>query len=78
MFRPNDRHLQMPIISSISQLPEAYRERLDRSWDGTFYREFFLRLDEAPFAVLYADKATRPNVPVNQLVSLEFLKAGHW
>ena len=77
MFRPNDRHLQMPIISSISQLPEAYRERLDRSWAGTFYREFFVRLDEAPFAVLYADKASRPNVPVNQLVSLEFLKAGH-
>ena len=77
MFRPNDRHLQMPIISSISQLPEAYRERLDTSWAGTFYREFFVRLDEAPFAVLYADKASRPNVPVNQLVSLEFLKAGH-
>ena len=77
MFRPNDRHLQMPIISSISQLPEAYRERLDRSWAGTFYREFFVRLDEAPFAVLYADKASRPNVPVNQLVSLEFLKTGH-
>ena len=77
MFRPNDRHLQMPIISSISQLPEAYRERLDRSWAGTFYREFFVRLDEAPFAVLYADKASRPNVPVNQLVSLEFMKAGH-
>jgi len=77
MFRPNDRHLQIPIISSISQLPEAYRERLATSWAGTFYREFFMRIDEAPFAVLYSDKASRPNVPVNQLVSLEFLKAGH-
>jgi hypothetical protein len=76
MFRSNDRHLQIPIISSISQLPEAYRERLATSWAGTFYREFFMRIDEAPFAVLYSDKASRPNVPVNQLVSLEFLKAG--
>ena len=77
MFRANTRHLQMPMISSISQLPETYRERLATSWAGTFYREFFVRLDEAPFAVLYSDKASRPNVPINQLVSLEFLKAGH-
>ena len=76
MFRRNDRHLQMPIISSISQLPEAYRERLDMSWAGTFYREFFMRIDEGPFAVLYSNQASRPNVPVNRLVSLEFLKAG--
>lgn len=77
MFRLNTRHLQMPIISSITELPESYRERLGASWAGTFYREFFVRLDEAPFAVLYSDKASRPNIPVNRLVSLEFLKAGH-
>jgi hypothetical protein len=77
MFRPNNRHLQMPIISSISQLPEAYRERLDTSWAGTFYREFFIRIDEAPFAVLFSDKASRPNTAINRLVSLEYLKAGY-
>jgi hypothetical protein len=77
MFRLNARHLQMPIISSITELPESYRERLAASWAGTFYQEFFMRLDEAPFAVLYSDKASRPNIPVNRLVSLEFLKAGH-
>lgn len=77
MFRLNARHLQMPIISSITELPESYRERLAASWAGTFYQEFFMRLDEAPFAVLYSDQASRPNIPVNRLVSLEFLKAGH-
>lgn len=77
MFRPNNRHLQMPIISSISQLPEAYRERLDTSWAGTFYREFFVRIDEGPFAVLFSDKASRPNIAINRLVSLEYLKAGY-
>ena len=76
MFRRNDRHLHMPSNSSIAQLPEVYRERLAASWAGTFYREFFVRLDEAPFAVLYSDKASRPNAPVNRLVSLEVLKAG--
>lgn len=41
-----------------------------------FYREFFCRLKEEPFAVLYADCPSRPNVPVNVLVGLEALKAG--
>ncbi len=77
MFRLNARHLQMPIISSITELPESYRERLAASWAGTFYQELFMRLDEGPFAVLYSDKASRPNIPVNRLISLEFLKAGH-
>jgi hypothetical protein len=33
------------------------------------------RVDERPFAALYADVPSRPNVPVNVLVGLEFLKA---
>ncbi|MCB9106420.1 MAG: hypothetical protein H6633_19580 [Anaerolineales bacterium] len=36
----------------------------------------FTRLDEKPFAVLYADEASRPNIPINVLVGLETLKAG--
>jgi len=40
-------------------------------------REFFCRLDEEPFAVLYADIPSRPNIPVNVLVGLEYLKAGN-
>jgi hypothetical protein len=33
-------------------------------------------LDEEPFAVLYANLPSQPNVPVNVLVRLEYLKAG--
>ena len=35
------------------------------------------RLKEEPFAVLSSEIASRPNVPVNVLVSLDVLKAGH-
>jgi len=34
-------------------------------------------LNEAPFEVLYVDFPSRPNVPVNVLVGLEYLKAGN-
>ena len=76
MFKKNERHLQHVLICSVNELPEEQREHLHTSWAGVFYREFFCRLDEEPFAVLYADLPSRPNVPVNVLVCLEYLKAG--
>lgn len=77
MYKKNSRHLQIPLTSHVDELPDNLRKRLENSWGGVFYREFFLRLDEAPFAKLYADIPSRPNVPVNVLVGLEYLKAGN-
>ena len=76
MFRKNTKHQQPALISAISELPGKQRTRLEQSWAGTFYREFFCRLNEEAFAVLYSDMPSRPNVPVNVLVGLEALKAG--
>jgi hypothetical protein len=78
-------HLQIPLTSHVDELPEKLRKRLDTSWAGVFYPEFFCRLpalaqvqvNEAPFGVLYADCPSRPNVPVNVMVGLEYLKAGN-
>jgi hypothetical protein len=77
MFKKNHRHLQIPLTSHVDELPEKLRKRLEKSWAGIFYREFFCRLNEKPFEVLYADCPSRPNVPVNVLVGLEYLKAGN-
>jgi hypothetical protein len=76
MFRKNTKHQQPALISAASELPEKQRKRLANSWAGTFYKEFFCRIDEGAFAMLYSKKASRPNVPVNVLVGLEALKSG--
>ena len=76
MFRKNSKHQQPALISAASELPEKQRKRLENSWAGPYYREFFSRIDEQAFGVLYSDEASRPNVPVNVLVGLEGLKAG--
>jgi len=77
MFRKNDQHLQWSLFGSIDSLPPKQRQRLESSWAGAFYHEYFCRIDEGPFAVLYSDdEASRPNTPVNVLVSFETLKAG--
>jgi hypothetical protein len=77
MFRANDGHLQMPLLSSLSALPQKILQRLEGSWADTFYRDVFVRIPEEIFAVLYSDEASRPNIAVNVLVALEILKAGH-
>ncbi len=76
MYKKNTAHQQPALISAISDLPKNQRERLEQSWAGTFYREFFCRINEDLFAVLYSDQPSRPNIPVNVLVGLEAIKAG--
>ncbi len=77
MFRTNPRSQQPALLSDVNALPEKRRQRLAASWAGTFREELFARLKEEPFAVLYSDIASRPNVPVNVLVGLDVLKAGY-
>jgi hypothetical protein len=76
MFKANDSHRQGSMFNSIESLPEEELSLLETSWAATFYRECFCRIDEEAFACLYSDKPSRPNVPVNILLSLEILKAG--
>lgn len=76
MFRKNKRHIQPPLISEVSQLPERQFSHLEQSWAGVFYREVFSHLDESAFSCLYSDLPSRPNIPVNVLVGLEFMKSG--
>lgn len=76
MFVVNQQHLQVHLFSTLDELPKKVREMLENSWAGTFRREVFGRLDERPFAVLYADVDSRPNTPVNVLMGLDALRTG--
>jgi hypothetical protein len=76
MYKVNKKHLQPPLISNVQELPDKLRQRLEQSWAGVFYREFFCRLDEQPFACLFAGHPSRPNIPVNVLVGMDILKSG--
>jgi hypothetical protein len=76
MLRKNDAHLQWPLFGGIDSLPVQQQRRLEKSWAGAFYHQLFCRIDEQPFAVLYSEQDSRPNIPVNVLVGFETLKAG--
>jgi len=76
MFKKNSKHIQPALISAASELPEKQLKLLQGSWASTFYEEFFCRIDEEIFAVLYSSEPSRPNVPVNVMIGLEVIKAG--
>jgi hypothetical protein len=77
MYKANQKHLQPLLISNVNDLPKKQRQRLENSWAGEFYREFFCRIKEDAFSVLYSDEPSRPNIPVNVLIGLETLKGGN-
>ena len=55
MFRTNTKHQQPALIGAACELPEKQHTRLANSWAGTFYREFFRRINEEAFVELYSD-----------------------
>ena len=65
MYKRNQKHLQPTLIDNVSDLPEELRQRLEGSWAGVYYREFFCRINEDAFAVVYSEIVSRPNTPVN-------------
>jgi hypothetical protein len=77
MFKTNESHLQSDMFGATNQLSVQSQRRLEESWSGAFYRDFFCRIEESVFADLYSDQPSRPNVPVNLLIGFEVLKAGH-
>lgn len=69
MFIKNSSHLQQDLFGFESQLSDTKRKKLLESEESYFYDLIFSRINEDDFAVLYSDIGSRPNAPVNTLVS---------
>ena len=74
MFKRNENHGQLDIFAVNSKLNKNQQKYWDNSKEHAFYKSIFMEIDEIPFGVLYSDKKSRPNTPVNQLVGALILK----
>jgi hypothetical protein len=74
MFRKNNDHEQEQLFSPVKELPPGVMRKLENHWSSHFYDHMFTQIDEEKFEVLYHDGYSRPNKPVNELVSLEIIK----
>lgn len=65
---------QLSFTDSFSELTSREQKALEKSWAKIFADEIFPAIDEKRFAVLYSDKASRPNAPVNVTVGALIIK----
>jgi len=71
MFKSNS---QPELFNFALELCDKQRNLLEKSKEKWFYNLIFSNIDENKFKPLYSEKASRPNVAVNILVSAMILK----
>lgn len=72
-FRTNTCQ-QISLNDKLMNLTEREKKALDKSWAKIFADEIFPAIDEERFSVLYSDKASRPNTPVNVIIGALIIK----
>ena len=72
-YRPN-RAQQLTFEDNLNHLTDRERRFLDKSWAKIFGDDLFPLIDEDMFSVLYSEKDSRPNTPVNILVGASIIK----
>lgn len=65
---------QLSLFDPLNTLTEREKKFLDRSWAKYFAEFIFPKIDEIPYAVLYSDKDSRPNTPVNVQIGALLIK----
>ena len=73
-FRYNNISCQMSMTDSFPALTLGEKKFLEKSWAKVFADEIFPKIDEEPFSVLYSEKDSRPNTPVNVQIGALILK----
>lgn len=74
-FRENNAEFQqLSMMDSYARLTPREQRFLNKSWAKFFGDHIFPEIDEDPYAVLYSNKDSRPNCPVNILIGALIIK----
>jgi len=74
MFKKNAKHLQIDIFGLNNTMPKELMKHAVKSEEHHFYNLIFCHISEDIFSVMYSDKKSRPNAPVNSMVAALFLQ----
>jgi Transposase domain (DUF772) len=77
MFQENTEHKQPSLFGIANQFSPEKLERLKKSKEYYFYHMVFCNIREKDFEVLFSKEYSRPNAPVNSLVSAIILMTHH-
>ena len=69
MFKKNTQHTQTNIFGFTNIISSSMAKELQDSEEMEFYKLIFCNIKEEDFACLYSEEDSRPNAPINCLVS---------
>ncbi len=69
MFKTNTDHQQSNLFDLFSYYPASLNKQMKQSEEYCFYQLIFSKIKEKTFSVLFSNKKSRPNAPINVLVS---------
>lgn len=69
MFKENKNYLQTKLFSFMNLLSNKKRDKLMKSEEYYFFKMIFCNIKEEEFSILYSEKGSRPNSPINAMVS---------
>ena len=69
MFKPNTSHRQTNIFGFANLITPKMAKELQESEEQKFYELIFCNIKEEDFACLYSEIDSRPNIPINCVVS---------
>jgi len=79
MFKENTNHLQGNLLSFENDLSSQQKKQIRFKEAEFFYQNVFCQIVEDDFSVLYSDDYSRPNSPINSMVSCLILREkNHW
>jgi hypothetical protein len=79
MFRENTKHLQLDMLGLFNSMSASMQKKAMRSEEYHFYHLIFRQIKEEVFACLYSDQKSRPNAPINAMISsLILLDRSKW
>jgi len=79
MFKKNTDHVQKNLFGLFNSLPQALQNDAKQSSQYCFYNLIFCNIPEDIFAKLYSDKKSRPNAPINAMVSsIILMQRNNW
>ena len=65
---------QISLFDATANLTDREKRLLEKSWAKYFAENIFPEIDEKPFSVLYSDRPSRHNTPVNVIIGALILK----
>jgi len=71
MYKKNEEHLKKRLYDFTYKMPDKVKIKFMSSWAKTFYEEVFVKIDEDKFSNMYSKNDSRPNFPVNILVTTQ-------